>query len=125
MNNRFSPIFIIEIIEIYKFYESLLLSMEKSERTKYYPISLKDKELHDRFVIVQKLKKFKNADQMIQYLLELEEKNQFLEKRCTQKENDFNELIDKISEKNEMIKELEGKLEYYRSRTERLELDEE
>lgn len=67
--------------------------MEKKDRKKYYPVFLKDKKLHDNFVIEQKIKGFKNADQMVQYLLELEEKNKFLEKRCTQKENDFNELL--------------------------------
>lgn len=38
-------------------------------------------------------RKDRALDQTLKHLLSLEEKNQFLEKRCTQKENDFNELL--------------------------------
>lgn len=80
--------------------------MEKKERTKYYPISLKDKKLHDEFMIELRTKGFKNVDQMIRHLLELEEKNKFLEKMCTQKENDFNELLQKRTFTQDELKAL-------------------
>lgn len=38
-------------------------------------------------------RKDKTLDATLKYLLSLEEKNQFLEKRCTLKEDDFNELL--------------------------------
>lgn len=84
--------------------------MEKKERTKYYPLSLKEKKLHDRFVIEQKINGFRNADRMIEHLLSLDAKNKFLEERLTQKEKDFNELIDRLGEKMDRIEELERQL---------------
>ncbi len=46
--------------------------MEAKKRTKYYPISLKDKELHDRFMMLGIEIGSKNADQTIKYLLGLQ-----------------------------------------------------
>ncbi|MEN6291579.1 MAG: hypothetical protein ABFD07_06130 [Methanobacterium sp.] len=85
--------------------------METKKRTKYYPINLKDEQLHNDFMVEKQKKRFKNADQMVKYLLTLKAENDFLEKRCTQKEDDFNELLKLLAGKNDKIEELERELQ--------------
>ena len=82
--------------------------MEKQERTKYYPISLKDKKLHSEFMIFERKKGFQNVDETLAYLMSLEEKNEFLEHRCTLKEKDCLDLIDQKVELIARIEKLKG-----------------
>ena len=44
--------------------------MEKTERTKYYPINLKDKKLHTEFMIFERTNEYKKVDDALRCLLD-------------------------------------------------------
>lgn len=66
--------------------------MEKKERTKYYPISLKDKKLHDEFMILERVKGFSNVDDALREVIEDSKELVEAKKKIAELEDNVNEL---------------------------------
>ena len=68
--------------------------MEKKEKDKYYPISLKDKNLDDEFMIFERVKGFKNVDDALKELIKNSKELDEAKRYIMELENKINELID-------------------------------
>ena len=68
--------------------------MEKKEKDKYYPISLKDKNLHDEFMILERVNGFKNVDDALKELIKNSKELDEAKRYIMELENKINELID-------------------------------
>lgn len=95
--------------------------MEEKERTKYHPISLKDKTLRDEFNILGIRLGSENADKTMEYLLYQDKISQNMSMSSLERlgkltrtnetwDDLINRILDEREDANKKIRELEEKL---------------
>jgi hypothetical protein len=92
--------------------------MEKKERTKYYNIGLKDKKLHNEFMIFGRTIESKNVDDTIEYLLYHETLSKSftmdgLKRLCkySRVNETYDELLKRVLDEYDELKEEKKELE--------------